>query len=104
MSAVIKKYQYSEKGPLKPTPSIGTTLLDAAATMTENYVEMVVEYTVFDTKSDKELWKDTVSEYIKKKMTAIESVPLICDVVTRTFIWKCFGKANLKDSNHHDAI
>ncbi len=101
MSALIKSYQYLEKGPLKPSMGIETTLLDAAATMTENYVEMAVEYTVVDTKSNKALWKNTISEYIKKKMTPEESIPLIYDVVTRTFIWKCFGKANLREEKGH---
>ena len=100
MSVVIKSYQYLEKGPLKPSPGIETTLLDAAATMTENYVEMAVEYTVVDTKTNKLLWKGAINEYLKKKMTPEESIPLIYDVVTRTFIWKCFGKANLRERNN----
>lgn len=62
-------------------------------------VYIKVEYTVTDTKSGKTLWKDTVKEYIKKKMTPEESIPLIYDVVTRAFVWRCFGKANLNDSN-----
>lgn len=99
MSAVIKKYQYLVRGPLKPSPGIETTLLDAAATATQNYVEMSVEYAVVDTKTNKVLWQNTISEYIKKTMTPEESIPLIYDVVTRTFIWKCFGKANLRERN-----
>ena len=102
MSAVIKSYQYLEKGRFKPSPGIGTMLLDAAATMSQNYVEMAVEYTVIDAKSGKILWHNMISEYIKKKMTLEESVPLIYDAVTRAFVWKCFGKANLRDSNSHD--
>lgn len=99
ISAVIKSYQYLDKGPLKPSIGVGTMLLDAAATMTENYVEMAVECTVIDTKSDKTLWSKTISEYIKKKMTPEESIPLIYDAITRAFVWRCFGKANLRDSN-----
>lgn len=104
ISPVIKNYQYLEKGPFKPSPSVGTLILDAAATMSENYVEMAVEYTVSDTKSGNVLWKDTISEYNKKKMTAEESVPLIYDAVTRAFVWRCFGKANLKDSNRQTVM
>ena len=104
VTAIINKYQYLVKGPLKPSPGIETTLLDAAATMSANYVEMTVDYSVTDTKSGKELWKHTVNEYIKKKMTPEESIPLIYDVVTRTFVWKCFGKAGLRDSTRHDMM
>ena len=100
MSAVIMKYQYLNRGPFKPSPGVETMLLDAAASATLNYVEMSVEYSVVDTKTDKLLWKGTISEYLKKKMTPEESVPLIYDVVTRTFIWKCFGKANLREHNN----
>jgi hypothetical protein len=104
VTTVIDKYQYLVKGPFKPSPGVDTMLLDAAATMTENYVEMTVDYSVTDTKSGKELWKSAISEYIKKKMTPEESVPLIYDTVTRTFIWKCFGKASLKTNNKDEAM
>ena len=99
VSADVKYYQYLVRGPLKPSPGIETTLLDAAATMTENYVEMCVIYKVSDTKTNKLLWESGVNEYIKKNMTPEESIPLILDVVTRTFVWRCFGKATLRDSN-----
>jgi len=102
VSAVIKNYQYMEKGPLKPSIGVETTLLDAAATMTENYVEMSVDYTVTDTKTDKVLWQGNVNEYLKQKMTSEESIPLISDILARTFIWRCFGKANLRESNNHE--
>jgi hypothetical protein len=104
MIANIKDFKYMEKGIFKPTPGIATTLLDAVATMTENYVEMTVEYTVIDTKSDKMLWNHTINEYIKKRMTEEECIPLIYDAVTRTFVWKCFGKANLRESDRHNAM
>ncbi|MDD5136011.1 MAG: hypothetical protein PHN63_01530 [Candidatus Omnitrophica bacterium] len=104
VAAVITKYQYLEKGPIKFSPGVETMLLDAAATMTENYVEMSVDYTVTDTKTNKELWRHTISEYIKKKMTPEESIPLIYDVETRAFVWKCFGKARLRDSNEDKVL
>ena len=104
ITAVITNFKYLEKGIFKPSPGIGTMLLDAAATMAGNYVEMAVEYAVIDTKSDKTLWKGTISEYIKKKMTRDESIPLIYDAVTRVFIWKCFGKADLRDGHSHDTM
>lgn len=101
ITAVISHYQYLERGPFKPSPGIETTLLDAAATMTENYVEMAVDYTVVGTKTGETLWTHTINEYLKKEMTPAESIPLISDIVTRTFIWRCFGKANPKDRSTH---
>lgn len=94
ISGVIKKYQYLERGPMKVSPGAGTMLLDMAATATHNYVEMEVEFTITDTKTNKALWKDTVSAYIKKVMTPEESVPLIYDKISRNFLWKSFGKPN----------
>ena len=90
--SLIKSFQYMEKGPLKPTPGIGTTLLDAAATMTENYVEMAAEFVVKQTATGVILWKDVLTPYIKKKMEPEESVPLISDKIAGHFVWKCFGK------------
>jgi hypothetical protein len=92
ISAVIKKYQYLEKGPLKAIPNTALMTIDAVQTATCNYAEMEVEFTVKDTKDNKILWNDTPSVYLKKVMTAGESVPLICDKVTKSFITKCFGK------------
>jgi len=94
ITAVIKKYQYLKRGPFNPSPGIATTLADAAATATSNYVEMEVLYTITDTKNNKVLWMDDVKEYIKKVMTPEESIPLIYDKVTRTFISQCFGQAH----------
>lgn len=91
VAAVITDYQYLERGPFHPTPGIGTTLLDAAATATANYVDMTVEYTVTDTASGEVLWHDTLTRHLKKVMTPAESVPLIFDQASRFFIWKCFG-------------
>jgi hypothetical protein len=97
ISAVIKKFQYLKKGPFKPSIGIQTTLLDAAATMTENYAEMAVGFIVTDTKNDKVLWKADVDDYIKKLMTAECSTVLMCDKIARGFIWQCFGKANRRE-------
>ena len=104
VTAAIKSFRYMERGPFKLSPGVDTILLDVAATMTENYADMTVEYTVVDAKSDKTLWKGVINEYIKQKMTPEESAPLIFDVVTRAFIWKCFGKSNIKDSNRRDVF
>jgi hypothetical protein len=81
-----------EKGPLKPTPGIGTTLLDAAATMTQNYAEASVAFVVKDTKNNDVLWRNKTHPYLKEKMTAEESIPLISKKVASHFVWKCFGK------------
>jgi hypothetical protein len=92
ISAAIHKYQYLEHGPMKPSAGPGTMVLDAMATATENYVEMEAEFTVTDTKTNTELWKNVVSTYIKKKMTPDQSIPLINKKTVRQFLWKCFGR------------
>lgn len=94
IAAIIKKYQYLDRGPFKPSPGIGTMLADAAATATSNYVEMEVLYTITDAKTGKVLWADDISEYIKRAMTPEESIPLIYDKVARTFVSQCFGCAH----------
>jgi hypothetical protein len=96
ISAAIKKFQYLVRGPLKPSIGIETTLLDAMATATENYVEMAADFTVLDTKSGDILWKGSVENYLKKIMNEEESIPLISDKIARQFIWMCFGKANFR--------
>jgi len=97
VSVAIKKYQYLKRGPFKPSPGIDTMLLDAAASATENYVEMTAEYTVVDTRDGKTLWKSDVYEYVKRIMTPEKSIPIIYDKISRTFMWKCFGKARLEE-------
>ena len=92
VNSVITKFMYMEKGPLKPTPGIGTTLLDAAATMTENYAEIVVEFAVIQFRTGEILWQDTLNPYLKQKMEPEESISLISDRVASHFVWKCFGK------------
>lgn len=99
ISIVIKEYQYLERGPLKPIPGL-SIIFDAAASLTENYVKMAAEYTVVDTESDKILWHGIVTESLKKSMTPEESIPLICNKLSRTFVWKCFGrKQDLEKGN-----
>ncbi len=92
ISAIIKSYRYMERGPFKPTPSIAGLLLDAAASATENYVDMDVEFTVTDTRAGNILKKDIVTAHIKEIMTPEHSISLIYDKITRTFLWKFFGK------------
>jgi hypothetical protein len=94
ITASIKKYQYLERGPFKPSPGIGTMLADAAATASLNYVEMEVMYTITDTRTGKVLWTDDVNKYIKEMMTPEESIPLISDKVARAFITQCFGSSH----------
>ena len=98
ISAVIKSYQYLDRGPLKPSAGIAITLVDAAATATQNYVEMIVDYTVIDTKNNQIIWANEVGEYIKQIMTPEESIPLIYAKASRTFIWKFFGGSHKKDT------
>ena len=99
ISGTIKKYQYLERGPMKVNPSPTGILLDMAATATANYVEMEIESVIKSTKTDKILWKDKVSAYIKKVMTPEESIPLIYDKMSRMFLWKSFGKPSASAIN-----
>lgn len=88
----IKIYKYAEKGPLKITPSAAGIVLDAAATMVGNYVELEVAFDVTDTKNGKSVWKDVNNMYDKRPMTPEESVPYICEKMARRFVVECFGK------------
>ncbi len=92
ISGVIKKYQYLDRGPMKFSPGLETMALDAAASATMNYVEMEVEFTVIDTKTNEVLWKNIVNDYIKELMTPTESIPKIFDKISRVFLWRSFGK------------
>lgn len=92
VSGTIKKFQYLEHGPLKPSPSIGTTALDIMATATENYVEMEVRLLVIDTTRGRTLWIGTVSDYIKQKMSEKESIPIIFDKIARACVARPFAK------------
>lgn len=92
ISAVIKKYLYSKTDPITFSPSPAGLLLDAVTT--ENYAEMTAEFTVTDTKSGKVMWQNTLMTYIKHTMTPEESIPLIEEKLSRTFLWKSFGKPN----------
>jgi hypothetical protein len=92
VSGTIKQCQYMERGPFKPSIGIGTLTAEAVATATENYVDMMAQLTVTDTKTGKELWNNEVYDYERKIMTADESYPLIFDKVARKFVWKAFGK------------
>lgn len=90
ISGVIKKYQYAEKDPVKISPSAASIALDAVTT--ENYVEMTVDFTITDTAKNKVIWKEEVYDFVKHTMTPEESLPIIYDKVSRTFMWKSFGK------------
>lgn len=92
ISGVIKKYQYLNRGPMKFSPGLETMALDAAASATMNYVEMEVEFTVTDAKTNEVIWKDIINDYIKEVMTPAESIPMIFDKVSRVFLWRSFGK------------
>ena len=92
ISIVIKKYNYMEKGPFNASPGIETTLLDAAETMSTNYVDMTANFIVMNSKTGMILWNETLDPYIKKRMTSAESLPVIYEKMAKHFIWKCFGK------------
>ncbi len=92
VSCVITRFQYMERGPFKPSPGVGTMLLDAAASAALNYVEMFAKFTITDARTNRVLWEDTINEYRKKTMTPEESIPFIYDRTARAFLWKSFGK------------
>lgn len=94
ISGTIKKYQYLERGPFKPSAGVGTMLLDAAASATHNYVEMLVLFIITDTKTGGILWQDTIHDYKKRLMTPQESIPVIYDKIARVFLWRSFGKSS----------
>jgi len=92
VSGVIKQYQYLVKGPMKPSLGIDTMALDMAATMTENYADMNVNFNVTDHKTGKVLWSRDVYDYEKHKMTEAESIPVMFDKIARKFVAHSFGK------------
>ncbi|MFA6079538.1 MAG: hypothetical protein WC779_07340 [Candidatus Omnitrophota bacterium] len=92
VAGVIKQYQYLVKGPMKPSLGIETTALDIAATMTENYADMNVSFTITDSKTGKVLWTNDIYEYEKKVMTEGESIPIMFDKIARKFVVRSFGK------------
>ena len=91
ISGVIKEYKYMERGPLKPKSALPLTAIDAVATATHNYVEMQVEFVIVDSKTRLEVWRDRVNDFIKRVMTPAESIPLIHEKISRTFLGKSFG-------------
>lgn len=93
VEAIIKNFNYLNRGPLKSVPVMGLSIVDAAATATQNYVEIGVEYAVIATNTGQVLWKSGLADYLKRVMTAEESLPLIYDKIARVFLWKCFGKS-----------
>jgi hypothetical protein len=53
---------------------------------------MEAEFDIVDTKTGKTVWKDTISAYKEKMMTPSESIPIIYEKISRTFLWRSFGK------------
>ncbi len=92
ISGIIKKYLYSKTDPITSYAGVGGLLLDAATT--ENYAEMTVDFIVINTKTEKVLWNKSVLDFIKHTMTPEESISMVYDKVSRTFLWRCFGKPN----------
>lgn len=92
ISGVIKQFQYLDKGPMKLTPSAWGMALDAAASATQNYVEMEVDFTVAKTKTGEVMWKGPIYDYKKKIMTHEESIPIAYNEVARLFFERSFGK------------
>ncbi|MCM8791052.1 MAG: hypothetical protein NC938_05055 [Candidatus Omnitrophica bacterium] len=87
---IIKKFQYLTKDPVRPAISVALMALDAA--ITENFVEMDVQFTIINTKTGALIWKDNVVRFLKRSMTRAQSIPLIYDKIARAFVSKSFGK------------
>lgn len=90
IEGVIKKYLYSKNDPITCYAGTPGVILDAVTT--ENYAEMSADFTVTDTKTGKILWNKPITNHVKQRMTAEKSIPLIYDKLSRTFLWKAFGK------------
>lgn len=90
ISGVIKKYLYSEADPI--TSFAGPTALLVDAVTTENYAELVVDFTVTDTKSGGVLWEKSMKSFVKHTMTPAQSIPMVYEKLSRDFLWKSFGK------------
>lgn len=90
ISGIIRKYRYLENDPINSFAGPSGLLLDAGTT--ENYVEMAVKFDLVDTRRNKALWSGMITAYVERRMTPEESLPIIYDKLSRTFLWKCFGK------------
>lgn len=90
ISGIIKKYRYLKDDPVNSYAGSWAMALDAIAV--ENYAEMAVEFTVTDTKSKKEVWKDTVLSYVEHSMTPEQSIPMVYEKISRVFLSRSFGK------------
>lgn len=92
ISCAIKKYLYSKTDPITSFGNSALVILDAITI--ENYAELTGEFTVVGTKTGKVIWKDSVKAFVKRTMTPKESMPLVCEKLSRAFLTKSFGKPN----------
>lgn len=91
MSGEIKEYKYREKDPVDMFMSAYTLILDAM--ISQNYVGMVVNYTVKDPKTSKVLWSKRLRPSVTKSdMSEDQSTPLIIEEAAKQFISKCFKR------------
>jgi len=91
ISGEIKEYKYSEHDPIDMFMSTYTLILDAMTT--QNYVGMVVNYTVKDPKTNKVLWSRRLRPSVTKSdMSEDQSTPLIIEKAANQFVSKCFKR------------
>lgn len=90
ISCAIKKYLYSKTDPITSYGGTATLILDAVTV--ENYVEMITNFVIKDTRIGTILWSSPLTSYIKHMMTPDESIPKIYDKASRDFLWRSFGK------------
>lgn len=91
ISGEIKEYKYSERDPIDMFMSTYTLILDAM--VSQNYVGMVVNYTVKDPKTNKVLWSRKLRPSVTKSdMSEDQSTPLMMEKAAKQFVSKCFKR------------
>ena len=73
ISGEILKYHFLKEDPLAKVDKSGARTLDSSTTA--NYVDMEGDFLVVETRTGKVLWKSAVSTFLKKDVTAEESIP-----------------------------
>lgn len=91
ISGEIKEYKYSEHDPIDMFMSTYTLILDAM--VSQNYVGMIVNYTVKNPKTNKVLWSRRLRPSVTKPdMSEAQSTPLIMEEAAKQFVSKCFKR------------
>jgi len=92
VEAAVKAFRYMERGPVKITPGLGTTMLDLAASATMNYADIQGSFVIREAGTGRVLHVEDVYIHLKRKMTEDESVPLVLNKFARQFVVEAFGR------------